>query len=119
MPISCQKAATRSFYHWTLVKTADGRFGAFANGEGVPKLMGTIVKILSKNPGLSKKILLEYIWKATGDRSINMNDLDQPFRQLRKGRIVKMNGHGFTATWQLTPQGAKTWARISKQINWI
>jgi hypothetical protein len=119
MSINCQKASTRSPYHWTQVTTADGRFGAFANGEGVPKLMGTIVKILSKNPGLSKKELLELLWKATSDRSLRMSDLSQPFVQLRRGRIVKMNGHGFTATWQLTPQGAKTWAIISKKINWI
>lgn len=118
MSLSFQSSYSRSNYHWTFTRTATGRMAMVADGKGVPLLIGTTLKILSKNPSISKTELVELLHKQTGNRSLEKGDLSQVFKQMFKARILKMNGSGRDATYQLTPKGAETWKRIAKDLNW-
>jgi hypothetical protein len=103
--ITVQSTYTRSTYHWMQYISPEGRIGFIANGKGVPALMGRIAITLLQSPNISKAELLTDLREATGNDTLNMGDLSQPFRQMHKAGMLQSSGLGNATTYRLTARG--------------
>jgi hypothetical protein len=117
--ITCQSKHTRSNFHWKKLTTVEGRFGFQADGKGVPHLISRIVGILANSDAMGKEDLVERLQSATGNPSLNVNDLSQPFRQMDKLGILRQQGNTSSAVYSLTANGKTRWETAKKQVQWL
>ena len=105
---------SRNGHDYTLAKTPTGRLCLLANEKGVHLRMGLIMTFLRKNPSSNKEEIVKALHKV--HRSYNINDLSQPFKQMRKVGMLKTNGRGRAATYQLTPNAVRIFEALEVEF---